>query len=250
MSSPTFQFYAQDFLTGCTYLTNEEIGMYIKMLCKQWTDGNIPKKRIGFLLGIEWVSISDELKSKFIDDGDFLINERLEIEREKQRKFKEKQAENGKKGGRPKKSDTAESLVNVEDKTQTKPKQKPKESQEKNLKEVVEKQIETSLKIPIDFIPIWEDWLEYRKAKKKKPYAGLKWEQVALDKFIENSKNNAEIGRQILNKTIVKNWEGLFELEDFKTVTNGKPTNTSDTNKPVAGRQSAETIAKNLSGWE
>jgi uncharacterized protein YdaU (DUF1376 family) len=99
---PAFQFYAQDFLTGVVYLTNDEIGIYIKMLCKQWTDGQIPKKRLGFLVGLDWDKFSDELKSKFTDKGDYLVNERLEKEREKKVLFHEKQKENGKKGGRPK----------------------------------------------------------------------------------------------------------------------------------------------------
>lgn len=104
MASPQFPFYAQDFLTGCVYMTNEEVGMYIKMLCKQWTDGSIPKKRLGLLVGYEWDNFSDELKSKFEDKGDCLINKRLESERNKKVKFLEKQAINGKKGGRPPKT--------------------------------------------------------------------------------------------------------------------------------------------------
>jgi hypothetical protein len=78
---PAFQFYAQDFLTGVMYLTNEEIGIYIKLLAKQWTDGKIPKKRLGFLAGIEWDNFSDELKSKFTDFGEYVINEDLENKR-------------------------------------------------------------------------------------------------------------------------------------------------------------------------
>ena len=104
MKAPSFQFYAQDFLTGVIYLTNEEIGIYIKMLAKQWTDGSIPKKRLGFLVGYEWENFSDELKSKFVDMGETLINKRLEIERDKKIKFLEKQKRNGEKGGRPPKS--------------------------------------------------------------------------------------------------------------------------------------------------
>ena len=101
---PAFQFYAQDFLTGVVYLTNEEIGIYIKMLCKQWTDGKIPKKRLGLLVGYDWVNMSEELKSKFEDCGDYVINTRLELEREKKSNFLKKQSINGKKGGRPKKT--------------------------------------------------------------------------------------------------------------------------------------------------
>ena len=90
MKAPAFQFYAQDFLTGCTYLTNEEIGMYIKMLCKQWSDGRIPIKRLEFLVGAKWENLSQDLKEKFEFDGEFLHNKRLEIEREKQKEKSEK----------------------------------------------------------------------------------------------------------------------------------------------------------------
>ncbi len=90
MKAPAFQFYAQDFLTGCTYLTNEEIGMYIKMICKQWTDGKIPVKRLEFLIGKSWENLSEDLKSKFDFDGEFLTNKRLEIERKKQQEKSEK----------------------------------------------------------------------------------------------------------------------------------------------------------------
>jgi uncharacterized protein YdaU (DUF1376 family) len=93
MKAPAFQFYAQDFLTGCTYLTNEEIGMYIKMICKQWTDGKIPVKRLEFLIGKPWENLSDDLKGKFEFDGEFLTNKRLEIERKKQQEKSEKAKE-------------------------------------------------------------------------------------------------------------------------------------------------------------
>ena len=47
--APAFQLYAQDFLTGVMDLTMEERGVYITLLCKQWSvnDTNgIPKKRL------------------------------------------------------------------------------------------------------------------------------------------------------------------------------------------------------------
>lgn len=126
--APAFQFYAQDFLTGVIYLTNEEIGIYIKMLCKQWTDGQIPKKRLGFLVGFDWDKLSDELKDKFIDHGDYVVNERLEDERAKKENFFKKQSLNGKKGGRPRKDG--------------KPKQNPNKTQKKPLEDEVEKEKE------------------------------------------------------------------------------------------------------------
>lgn len=88
--APAFQFYAQDFLTGCTYLTNEEVGMYIKMLCKQWTDGSIPLRRLEFLIQKKWEDLSEDLKGKFVLENEILRNKRLEIERQKQIEKSEK----------------------------------------------------------------------------------------------------------------------------------------------------------------
>lgn len=101
---PTFPMYAQDFIVGSLMLTNEERGMYITCLCFQWNNADrIPKKRLGFLVGSDWDTWSDELKEKFLDHGEYIVNERLLAEREKREAFKRKQKSNGKKGGRPKK---------------------------------------------------------------------------------------------------------------------------------------------------
>jgi uncharacterized protein YdaU (DUF1376 family) len=153
MKAPSFQFYAQDFLTGVIYLTNEEVGIYIKMLSKQWTDGKIPKKRLGFLVGYDWVNLSDELKEKFTDVGDYVFNERLEVEREKKTAFIQKQSENGKKGGRPlkkEKPNKPKPLVRVN----------PNENQIKPLEE--EDEIEDEIEIEV--WPTFEDfWSAYDK---------------------------------------------------------------------------------------
>ena len=269
--APAFQFYAQDFLTGCTYLTNEEIGMYVKMLCKQWTDGNIPKKRLGFLLGFEWVSLSDELKSKFIDFGEYVMNERLEKEREKKQNFRDKQAENGKKGGRPKKKESSESVENSGDKTQTKPKplkkQNPNDNQKKPLEDrrlkiedEIEKEIEIEDKKAISEIEIYQDlifpfetenfkvqwklWKVYKSKEFKFNYKSIQSEQAALMQLGNLSSNNEKTAIAILHQSMSHGWKGFFELKNNNQ--NGKPTET----KPVIGRMSAETVARNLEGWE
>jgi len=219
MNAPAFQFYAQDFLTGVMYLTSEEKGIYITMLCKQWTDGKIPKKRLGFLVGLEWESFSDELKEKFEDCGEYVVNNRLESERNKKSRYVEKQVENGKKGGRPRKTDDSEDKYNTQiknSKTQTKA-FLIEDEDEIEKEEVIEKKEKPQrfdlLKIPESFKPLWIEWLEYRKDKKKKPYAGPKWEQIAIDKFVELSSNDPIIAKKILEQTISKNWEGFFELK-------------------------------------
>ena len=145
---PAFPFYAQDFLIGVMYMSDEDTGRYVKLLAFQWDKGKIPKKRLGLFLGIEWVNFSDELREKFMDDPEYIWNKRLEDEREKRKKFKEKQAINGKMGGRPRKN-----------KTQTKPKQKPGKSQTKPKQKPLEKEKEEIIydRNIID-ISLKEDW--------------------------------------------------------------------------------------------
>jgi hypothetical protein len=84
---------------------------------------------------------------------------------------------------------------------------------------------EEKLLIPDDFIEIWEEWKEYRKAKRFKSYAGLKWEQMAVDKLLELSNKNPTIAKLILKQTYENSYQGFFPL---KQNTNGI-TNTTNT---------------------
>lgn len=168
---PAFQFYAQDFLTGVMYLTNEEIGIYIKMLAKQWTDEKIPKKRLGLFVGLEWGMFSDELKSKFEEKGDYIINIRLEIEREKKLSFLDKQSINGKKGGRPRLN---------------KPKLNPLKSQKNPLEEEEEEEIENVIELEV--YPTFQDFWDLYDKKMSKDKCERKW-----------SKLNHDIKEQIIN---------------------------------------------------
>lgn len=101
---PAFQFYASDFLAGTTLMTNEEVGIYVRALCHQWESGGLSDlhlERLGLGLGF---SGFPQIKAKFnLDSADGLWkNPRLESVRACQIEYRQKQAENGSKGGRPK----------------------------------------------------------------------------------------------------------------------------------------------------
>lgn len=100
---PAFQFYAADFLTGTALMTDEEVGQYIRLLCHQWILGPLPSENpsLSRLLSGGFPKPLVLEKFETTDDGQ-LLNARLERERIKQIEYREKQAENGKKGGRPK----------------------------------------------------------------------------------------------------------------------------------------------------
>lgn len=257
MNSPAFQFYAQDFLTGVMFLTNEEIGIYIKMLAKQWTDGQIPKKRLGFLVGIEWDNFSDELKSKFTDLGGYILNERLENEREKKQKYLKKQSENGKKGGRPKKSKPLKNTENTNNKTQKKPKplknKNPNENQKKPLEDEIEieeennNEKEEQLKMPFsskNFKAQWDLWKVFRKKKDKFSFLNVDSENRKLTELKNLSGNDEKTAIKIIQQSIDNGWKGLFELK-----INGKQTNNTGDGESRINRQTAGTIISNSEGW-
>ena len=196
---PAFQFYAQDFLTGVIYLTNEEIGIYIKMLCKQWTDGQIPKKRLGFLVGSDWDNLSDELKSKFQDKGDYLVNERLEKEREKKVVFMEKQKENGKKGGRPKlKKSTI--TIDLED-------NKPKPLIRDNPNKSQKKPLEDEYEIEDEYENIKIKKVEKQKLIEKFGIDGYYWMICKLSNYKLSSGKTYKSDYGAINSWVSDKWE-------------------------------------------
>ena len=113
MKDPAFPFYAQDFLVGTLHMTCEETGAYIKLLAYQWVNLGIPKNRVGIIIGAGWENVWQSIRDKFIEKNGVFYNERLELEREKRARFKQKQSENGKKGGRPKKDASIKNEANT-----------------------------------------------------------------------------------------------------------------------------------------
>lgn len=96
MKAPAFQFYPADFLVGVALFTNEEIGVYIRLLCYQWNHGRLPKdsKMIARLAVTTEKKILKVLH-KFESDTNGFFNQRLEIERKKQEDYRNRQALNG-----------------------------------------------------------------------------------------------------------------------------------------------------------
>lgn len=218
---PAFSLYAQDFLSGCIYLEKQEIGMYIQMICKQWTDFLIPKERLSFLIGCKWDDLSKTFKEKFTDYGDFVVNERLEKERTKKADFINKQRINGKKGGRPPKDG--------------KPKLNPNDNQKKPLEDrnrKKEKEIEIENTLPFKsekFKNYWDEWINYRMQQHNFQYQSQS-EKAALDSLTElsNSENGAI---KIILHSISNGWKGFYEINSSRTETKIKIK--SNRNRPL-----------------
>jgi uncharacterized protein YdaU (DUF1376 family) len=75
---PAFLFYSSDFLTGTMFFSNEQTGIYIRLLCSQHQHGGMIDKIVFNSL----VKDDAVLKSKFIETDIGFYNERLAKEME------------------------------------------------------------------------------------------------------------------------------------------------------------------------
>jgi hypothetical protein len=86
----------------------------------------------------------------------------------------------------------------------------------------IKPQTKEILIIPENLKSIWDLWIEYRKAKKIKNYAGGKFEQMAIDKLIKFSDSNPITAKQIIENSITNSYTGFFEIKNLNNNQNGK----------------------------
>jgi len=92
MKDPAFLFYSSDFLTGTMFMSNEQIGLYIRMLCAQHQHGGRIDTNV-LRTQCDLITNGHIVYSKFKHDERGSYNERLEIEMERRREKSRKAAE-------------------------------------------------------------------------------------------------------------------------------------------------------------
>jgi uncharacterized protein YdaU (DUF1376 family) len=107
--SPAFQFYARDFLVSTSDLTDEQEGVYTRLLCFAWDRGGLPldEARIQRLRPWPddvWARCWPEIKDKWVKRGDKLINPRQERERDAQKARRDGASVGGKRGAETRKN--------------------------------------------------------------------------------------------------------------------------------------------------
>jgi uncharacterized protein YdaU (DUF1376 family) len=87
---PAFLFYSSDFLTGTMFMSAEQAGIYIRLLCAQHQHGGlIGKADFDAMVGIDPV-----IRAKFIETAEGYYNERLREESEKRALYSESRRNN------------------------------------------------------------------------------------------------------------------------------------------------------------
>lgn len=107
--SPAFSFYAKDFLSGTAKMSLQEVGAYIRLLSYAWEDGGIPadaseRARLMVCAKAQERELWKKVGHKFVLRDGAYVNERLEVERQKQAERRQRLSDNGKLGGRPEKA--------------------------------------------------------------------------------------------------------------------------------------------------
>ena len=96
MKNPAVLLYTSDFITGTLFMSNEEVGAYIRLLCMQHQKGHLSKEEIKQICKDNNVFNSVIVHFKKDEKG-FYYNERMELEKEKRTKYSESRANNRKK---------------------------------------------------------------------------------------------------------------------------------------------------------
>ena len=82
MKNPAVLFYTSDFITGTLFMSNEEVGAYIRLLCMQHQKGHLSIEEIKQICRND--NILDPILIHFKkDDKGCYFNERMDIEKEK-----------------------------------------------------------------------------------------------------------------------------------------------------------------------
>lgn len=201
-----YQHHIGDFIKDTSFLTNEEIGIYLKLIWLYYdTEKPLPNelKNLAMKVGArdkEFI-VHDILANFFVLEDDFWHHTRCDKEIAEYAEFCAKQKANGLKGGRPKA-------------TQTEPngnptgyQGKPKKTLTTNHKPLTTNHINTPDGVSES---LFKDYLEVRKAKK------AKWTETAL-KGLQREAGKANMTlEQVMQLCCERGWAG-FKAEWAET---------------------------------
>lgn len=88
---PSFLFYTNDFLTGCFFMSDEQVGKYIRLLCLQHQTGHLKKEHMIKICGTYDKDVFGKFKQ---DENGLYYNERLDTEINKRNNYCESRRKN------------------------------------------------------------------------------------------------------------------------------------------------------------
>jgi uncharacterized protein YdaU (DUF1376 family) len=193
---PAFLFYPNDFTTGTQFFTDEQVGVYIRILCAIHQHGHLSNSQMRSLChGITNADAVAEIWNKFkIDDSGKFYNERLDNEIDKRKKHSEKQRENAR----------------MRWHSHGNAKAMPLENENENV--IINKIKEKKFKEEKQKRPTFEEILEYCKERNKGVDAVKFWNYYEA--------NGWKVGKNPMKnwQAAVRTWEKTTETQEVKQV--------------------------------
>ncbi len=195
---PAFMFYTNDFISGTQFMSNEEVGIYIRLLCAQHQHGRLSEKQVLFICKTK----DNEVLQKFeIDEDGFYYNLRLENEINKRKSFSESRAKN--RLGKIK-----DTKKQVKKKSKTLVKHMEDENRDENIYIINNKS---------EFEKTFDEFEKFR-IKIKKPLTDYA-KKLILDKLENLAPGNEQEKILILQQSITRGWQDVFPLKQTPTET-------------------------------
>ncbi len=242
---PAFLFYSSDFLTGTFLMSDEQVGIYIRLLCYQHQHGRICDDDMKIMCKSHHAFM---LRKFSKDDSGLFYNFRLEEEINKRRNYSESRRKNRTNAENEDKKPEKHSKINT-----SKPKNISSSyvqhmeneneivnvdvnTNEKRKSNRAEKKIVYPFDTP-DFIKTWELFLQY-KIQRKEKYTQI-GEQAQLKKLSREANGDVSVAIAMINQSLENNWQGIFPL---KTNQNGTGTTNNPNKYADLERELAETL--------
>jgi len=200
---PAFLFYASDFLTGTMFMSNEQVGKYIRLLCSQHQHGGIIEKdSFDNLVGSDAL-----LKKKFIECEDGFYNERLADEMNNRCKKSSNISQAAKETWEKRKKSIQKNTIvsqSYNDSITIAIRTEDEDESVLNKKE--------ELKFPFkseQFLKAWQLLVKSKKWKKKE-FSALQMSLKKLSKYPE------PVAVKMIEDCIAGEWQGFVEPKEFK----------------------------------
>jgi hypothetical protein len=214
---PAFLFYSSDFITGVAFMSDEQVGKYIRLLCMQHLHGRLSEKHMMHICRTYDADIFAKFKK---DDSGLYYNQRVEDEINKRKNFSESRKANR----ISKKQHISSTYVqsydqHMENENENENINENKdESKNENVKAAKPK---IEIVYPFNsekFMQYWEIWKDYKSKDHKFKFKSAGSEQASLNELVKLASGNEHTAILIIQQSMAKGWKGFFEL---KTDNNG-----------------------------
>lgn len=210
---PAFLFYSSDFITGVAFMSDEQVGKYIRLLCMQHLHGRLSEKHMMHICKTYDYDIFAKFKK---DENSLYYNQRVEDEIKKRKNFTESRKTN-----RISKKDIISSTY---EKHMSSHMENENEDENINIdlikiekKKVKKSKIEFDIVLPwpnARFENWWNNWKAYKSTEHKFNFRSPQSEQASLNELATLSKGIEDAAIMIISQSMAKGWKGLFELKN------------------------------------